>query len=147
MPEAVTRDIISPVKQATDALPNIVKRIEDEIVGRELVPLMEDFFAQELIYYTNDEFINRINDDGVVKEVSWEELNERYNDNAFEPVDGKLVRVADHLGALLEADSSIKHGITSMHLERGRESSLAHYAAGSMINGIDVAKLFSEIVA
>ena len=33
LPEAVTRDIISPVKQATDGLPQIVKRIEDEMVG------------------------------------------------------------------------------------------------------------------
>ena len=31
LPEAVTRDIISPVKQATDDLPNIVKKIENEI--------------------------------------------------------------------------------------------------------------------
>ena len=47
LPESVTRDIISPVKQATDELPSIVKKIEDEIVNRELVPLMEDFFVDE----------------------------------------------------------------------------------------------------
>jgi putative hydrolase of HD superfamily len=34
LPESVTRDIISPVKQATDELPSIVKKIEDEIVNR-----------------------------------------------------------------------------------------------------------------
>ena len=32
LPEAVTRDIISPVKQATDNLPEVVKEIEDTIV-------------------------------------------------------------------------------------------------------------------
>ncbi|HAH61836.1 MAG TPA: hydrolase [Treponema sp.] len=147
LPESVTRDIISPVKQATDELPNIVKRIEDEIVGRELVPLMEPFFVGELMYYTNSEFANRITEkDGTVREVSWKELNDEYNDNSFQPVDGRLVRVSDHLGALLEADSSIKHGITSVHLVRGREGMISHYKTGEMINGIDAGTLFREIV-
>ncbi|MBP3709951.1 MAG: HD domain-containing protein [Treponema sp.] len=146
LPEAVTRDIISPVKQATDRLPSIVKRIEDEIAGRELFPLMEDFFAGELAYYTNDEFTNRIKEKDTVKHVSWEDLNARYNDNSFEPIDGKLVRVADHLAALLEASSSIKHGITSEHLESGKQSLLEHYATGKVINGIDAGKLFRVIV-
>jgi putative hydrolase of HD superfamily len=147
LPESVTRDIISPVKQATDELPNIVKRIEDEIVGRELVPLMEPFFEDELMYYTSSEFTNRIMEkDGISREVSWEDLNNTYNDNSFQPVDGRLVRLSDHLGALLEADSSIKHGITSDHLVRGREGMLAHYRAGEMINGIDAGALFREIV-
>jgi len=147
LPESVTRDIISPVKQATDELPNIVKRIEDEIVGRELVPLMEPFFVDELMYYTSSEFANRITDaDKTTREVSWQELNELYNENSFEPVDGRLVRLSDHLGALLEADSSIKHGITSAHLVRGRNGMLAHYREGEIINGIDAGSLFKEIV-
>ncbi|MCK9168851.1 MAG: HD domain-containing protein [Treponema sp.] len=147
LPESVTRDIISPVKQATDELPDIVKKIEDEIVGRELVPLMESFFVDELMYYTSSEFVNRIKiDNGGMREVSWEELNNTYNNDSFEPVDGRLVRLSDHLGALLEADSSIKHGITSAHLVHGREGMLAHYKAGEIINGIDAGSLFKEIV-
>ena len=63
LPEAVTRDIISPVKQATDELPSIVKRIEDEIVNKELVPLMEDFYSNELMYFISDEFANRIGEE------------------------------------------------------------------------------------
>jgi putative hydrolases of HD superfamily len=147
LPEAVTRDIISPVKQATDALPDIVKRIEDEIVGRELVPLMEPFFFDELMYYTSSEFTNRIKEKNKkMQEVSWDELNNLYNDDSFEPVDGRLVRLSDHLSALLEADSSIKHGITSEHLVHGREGMLSHYKTGEVINGIDAGFLFREIV-
>lgn len=152
LPEAVTRDIISPVKQATDELPQIVKRIEDEIVGRELVPLMEDFYSGELMYWTSDEFENRIRPDGggaaekvsaeKVSFVSFEELNSKYNSDAFSPVDGKLVRLADHLSALLEADISIKHGITSAHLEGGRTNMLKSHPRGTMINGIDAGELF-----
>ena len=147
LPEAVTRDIISPVKQATDELPSIVKRIEDEIVNKELVPLMEPYFSDELMYFTSDEFSNGVKDKkGNAEVVSWEDLNGKYNQDDFSPVDGRTVRIADHLPALLEADSSIKHGITSNHLEYGRNSMISHYKPGETINGIDVGKLFREII-
>ena len=148
LPEAVTRDIISPVKQATDDLPNIVKKIENEIVNKELVPLMEDFFVQEIIDFTSDEFSNRIKDaNGKVVNVSWEELNEKYNEDKFFPIDGKLVRIADHLSALMEADISIKHGITSIHLQNGRDGLLYSYKEDEVVNGINVYNLFYDIVS
>lgn len=145
LPEAVTRDIISPVKQATDELPNIVKKIEDEIVNKELVPLMETFFVDQIIYFTSDEFANRIlNEEGKSQEVTFEDLNEKYSADKYFPVDGKTVRLADHISALMEADISIKHGITSSHLEFGRKNMIEHYR-GKIINGIDAEKLFHEI--
>ena len=146
LPESGTREIISPVKQATDALPNIVKIIEDEIVSKELVPLMEDFYVNEVIYYTNDEFANRIIKDGKVQHVSWEELNTKYNSAEYEPIDGRLVRVCDHFSALMEADISIKHGITSDHLTKGREATLEHYKPGDIIDGINVNDFFNKII-
>jgi len=148
LPEAVTRDIISPVKQATDDLPNIVKKIENEIVNKELVPLMEDFFVQEIIDYTSDEFSNRIkNESGKIQNVNWEELNTKYNNNKYYPIDGRLVRIADHLSALMEADISIKHGITSVHLRNGRDGILNSYKDSEIINGINVFSLFNDIVS
>lgn len=147
LPESVTRDIISPVKQATDDLPNIVKKIENKIVNKELVPLMEDFFAGQLIYYTSEEFSNRISDeDGKIKIVTWDELNSKYNDEKFQPIDGKLVRICDHFSALMEADISIKHGITSAHLQMGIESTLNHYKEGQIINGINVNEFYRKII-
>ena len=148
LPESVTRDIISPVKQATDGLPDIVKKIEDEIVAKELVPLMEDFFRDELIYYTSDEFSDRILDaQKNVKKVSWEDLNNFYNEDELYPVDGRLVRICDHLAALMEADISIKHGITSVHLINGRKGMLSHYDPDEKISGINVYKLFHDITS
>lgn len=151
LPESVTRDIISPVKQATDGLPGIVKRIEDDIVRSELVPLMESFYVEEILYFTNDEFQNRI----LVEEldghksaqtVSWEELRDNYNSDGYSPVDGKLVRLADHLSAFIEADSSIKYGITSRQLTGGRDNILKTYLSGTRINGIDAMQLFWSIM-
>ncbi|MCR4948289.1 MAG: HD domain-containing protein [Treponema sp.] len=147
LPESVTRDIISPVKTATDDLPNIVKKIEDEIVNKELVPLMEPFFADELIYYTSDEFSDRIIDKNhKILHISWDELNNKYNSAEFEPIDGRLVRICDHFSALMEADISIKHGITSDHLIKGRDGTLAHYKKDEIISGINVNELFNRIV-
>ena len=151
LPEAVTRDIISPVKTATDGLPGIVKCIEDEIVKKELVPLMEDFYVDEILYFTSDEFENRIrteNLDGAFASeiVEWTDLCEIYNKNEYSPVDGKTVRIADHLSALIEADSSIKHGITSGHLVSGKEGTMKHYLKTPIINGIDAAALFYSVI-
>lgn len=146
LPESVTRDIISPVKQATDELPNIVKKIEDEIVKKELVPLMDDYFVDEVMYYTNDEFSNRVLIDGKVRAVSWEELNEKYNSEEYNPIDGRLVRICDHFSALMEADISIKYGITSKHLISGREGTINHYKEGEIISGINVHEFFNKII-
>ncbi|MBR6297475.1 MAG: HD domain-containing protein [Treponema sp.] len=147
LPEAVTRDIISPVKQATDGLPSIVKDIEDIIVSRELVPLMEDFYKDEMLYFTSDEFQNRILVDGKIEHVSFEDLNTKYNSDDFNPVDGKMVRLADQYSALLEADSSIRYGITSKQIEDGRMNLIKAYPFGTWINGIDAFKLFDSFNA
>lgn len=145
LPEAVTRDIISPVKQATSGLPSIVKDIEDTIVKNELLPLMEDFYADELLYFTSDEFENRIRFADIdIRHVSFDDLNEKFNKGQYSPVDGRLVRVSDHIAAFLEADSSINYGITSKHLRDGRRNLVKLYPSGQPINGFDVSAFFKE---
>lgn len=147
LPEAVTRDIISPVKQATHDLPQIVKEIEDQIVKRELMPLMDASFRDEIMYLTQNEFENRIcGADGNAELVDFEDLQAKYNADSFNPVDGKLIRAADHISAFVEADCSINYGITSNHLRDGRKKILALYPAGKTINGIDIAGLLREFV-
>ena len=143
LPESVTRDIISPVKRATRGMPAIVKEIEDKIVAKELLPYMEDFYKNEILYFTQNEFENRCLVSGQVRLVSFEDLNERFAADEFRPTDGKLVRVADHYSALLEASLSIAHGITSGQLEAGKANLLAAYPTGCVINGVDAGKLFA----
>lgn len=145
LPEAVTRDIISPVKQATDHLPHIVKEIEDLIVSRELIPLMDESFKDEILYFTAEEFENRIlRPDGSVEVVQYQELADKYGDPKHLAVDGRLIRVADHVSAFIEADSSIQYGITSSHLREGRNNILSQYPVGKMVNGMEVGSFFIE---
>ena len=74
------------------------------------------------------------------------DLNTKYNEEGYQPIDGRLVRICDHLSALMEADISIKHGITSDHLTKGRDGTLAHYKENEIISGINVHELFQSLV-
>jgi len=143
LPEAVTRDIISPVKQATDHLPDVVKEIEERIVKDELLPLMDESFIDEVMYYISDEFENRVIVDKQVKIVNFEELSQKYADKKFKATDGRLVRVADQIAAFVEAESSIKYGITSKHLEEGRKNILGAYPVGTKINNLSTDVFFN----
>lgn len=146
LPEAVTRDIISPVKQATDHLPQIVKQIEDTIVERELVPLMDDSYKDEILYFTAFEFDNKIiNSNGVLEKVTCKELNS-YSSWEFKPVDGTLVRVSDHIAALIEADCSIHYGISSNHLLDGKNNILSIYKNNSIVNDLNFESFFNEFL-
>ena len=124
-----------------------IKNIEDKIVKKELVPLMEPFYRDEILYWTSDEFSNRAVFDDCVLSISFDELNSKFNEDKFNPVDGRLVRVADHLSALLEAHLSIQYGITSKQLENGRSNILKGYEAGKKINGIDAGSLFADFIS
>lgn len=88
------------------------------------------------------------NDTAAVKKVTvvtFDELSTIYNKKGFRAVDGKTVRIADHLSALLEAVVSIKHGVTSRHLTDGVKSLMSTYKKGIFINDINVYDIFSSI--
>ena len=46
----------------------------------------------------------------------------------------------------MEADISIKHGITSDHLKTGIESTLNHYKENEIINGINVNDFYKKVI-
>lgn len=142
LPEAVTRDIISPVKQATDHLPEVVKHIEDEIVAKELLPLMDDYYRDEVLYFIQNEFDNRVCVDGKLLCVESAALDTIYAAPHFRGIDGKLIRAADQIAAFAEADSSIRFGIRSEQLEQGRENILQRYGAGTVVNGLPLELFF-----
>ncbi|MGP1586728.1 MAG: HD domain-containing protein [Treponemataceae bacterium] len=147
LPESVTRDIISPVKQATRQLPAVVKKLEDEIMEQQLVPLMEKFYVDEVLYFTADEFENRICLDNDYKNsvsVSFERLNSEFNCDSFNPVDGCLVRCSDHIAAFIEADCSINHGISSIHLIDGKNNIKKLYPKGKVISGFSIGDFLAE---
>lgn len=141
LPEVSTRDIISPVKSAAD-LEDIIKDYENERMKEEVLPLIPRNWHLEMKYFTEDEFQNRINEQGQTQTgVKFEEINKKYNDDKFSPLDGELIKACDKLAAFIEANLSIEYGITSKYLEEGRENIYAPYK-NIKVSGTDFGRIF-----
>ena len=141
IPEVLTRDIVSPVKSSVAGLDDIIKEIEDEQMHRVIYPLVPESIKKDLDFYTQDEFISRIVKDGVAQPVSSDDINEKYNNDEFNPIDGEIIRACDHLSAYLEVYLSVKSGIQSEQLQSGYHSLFQKYE-NKIIAGIDFGQLF-----
>jgi len=124
LPEAVTRDIISPVKNSVSGLSNIISSIEDEMMGKEVFPLIEESWHEQINYFIKDEFCSKIKRNGNIEYVTSLEINKRFNSDEFSPIDGELIKISDHLAAFIEAYVAISAGIKTRHLEDGMNSIL-----------------------
>ena len=143
LPEVLTKDIISPIKTSIKGLEGIIKDYEEDQMKNRLLPLLPVSWRKEMRYFTQDEFENKIKIDGkIINGVSYAELNTLYNKDEFYPLDGKIIKACDKLTAFIEADISIKHGITSKHLEEGRKNIYEKFK-NKNVSGIDFGKLFN----
>ncbi len=129
LPELLTRDIISPVKQSSEAMASLIRMCEEEeLAGRIFGPLDEageTEFTTRLRWWLGldhgSEFSERVQENGHGRVVdSFEELDADWDDNSFNPLDGALVKACDTLSAFLEADDSIRNGISSSYLVSAR---------------------------
>lgn len=145
LPESVTRDIIAPVKYSTKEFPKVIKDIESEIVSEILMPSVPDFMEAEIKYYTEDEFEDRIQINDKITFLSEGEID-KYDDPAQNGVDGKLLKAADHIAALIEADQSIEMGVVSHHLTSGLNNMLEKYLKDGIISNIDLRPFFIEFI-
>ena len=120
LPEALTRDITSPIKNAVEGLADTIKRYENLQMEEKIQPLVPPEWYRMLSYFTDSEFENRIIKDGqVVTGLTFKQLDADYNDGKFCPVDGEVISGCDKLAAFIEAVESIRNGITSKHLQEG----------------------------
>lgn len=116
LPEAATRDIISPVKNSSEQFENLIKEIELEMAELEIYPLIEEDWIDEIKYFTQDEFVEKARDKDKTINPTPEQSLKSYNEDRFSPYDGELVRAADHLSAFVEAWSSCASGVRSDEL-------------------------------
>lgn len=122
LPEVLTRDIVSPVKSSVEGLEEIIKEYERIHLEEIILPLIPSSMREEVLYYLQDEFSNRIIRDGQIqKDVTPDDMMTIYNTDACSPVDGDLIKLCDKLAAFIEASLSIKYGIKSFHLEEGKK--------------------------
>ena len=138
LPEALTRDIIAPIKQGVIGLDEILKEYERMLIEEKILPLVPKNIQKELEILITEEFENKlITENGYIKVDVAEDLL------GHKGIDGKLIKVADHLGAFIEAYMSIKHGIKSPELINAVEY-LSRKYKNFKILGIDVSKYFMK---
>ncbi|NYB52039.1 MAG: HD domain-containing protein [Methanobacteriaceae archaeon] len=142
LPEVLTKDIISPVKGSVEGLKEIIKDYEDYQMKEELLPLLPRPWHEDMKYFSESEFENKIILEQKVKMgVSFQDLNQKYNEDVFAPLDGELLSAVDRLAAFIEAKLSIDHGIKSDELEQAAENIYQDYK-GRKISGIDFGRIF-----
>jgi putative hydrolase of HD superfamily len=130
LPELLTRDIISPVKKSVQPIADLIKEYEDREVKRRVLDVLEQGgygdLADRLAFFlgieVGSEFTCAIRDQGEIPArvlaVEWEDLHGRYNDDRYDPKDGRLLKVCDSLAAFIEAYTALRHGIASDQLQQ-----------------------------
>lgn len=145
LPEALTRDIISPVKYSVDELSEIiaeyeVAKIEDDILPNIPINIQEEFsYILGISKGIKEEFANKVKIDGNITEV--DDIN-KYNLDKYEAIDGLTLKQCDKLSAFVEASLSISHGIKSKELISGKKEILKGLKE---INGVDFKQIALDI--
>ena len=148
LPEALTKDIITPVKYSVSGLDDLISAYEIEKIQNDILPLIPSHIQQEFSYLLGiydevhkDEFLNKIFTDKV-KIVS---SLEHYNEDRFNPIDGEALKAFDRLAAFIEATISIYHGVKSNELTKGKTEIKEKIRQKGAIGGVDFYRLTEEI--
>lgn len=144
LPEALTRDIITPVKYCVDELSDIIAEYEIEKIQENILPNIPEILHDEFSYILGlydgikEEFQNKIYEDKIqiVDDVS------KYNSNKYNAIDGLALKQCDKLSAFVEASLSISHGIKSKELISGKKEILKGLKE---VQGVDFKAIATQI--
>lgn len=139
LPEVLTRDIVAPVKRSIPDLDRIIKSIESAWFEEKIYPLLPDSWHEEIRYFVEDEFANRIRIDG--KRVDTQ-ITPEHNEHCYDPLDGTVIKACDQLAAYVEAFLSIRHGIRSKHLTDGLSIYRLYDGEKGIVSGVDFGAVF-----
>jgi putative hydrolase of HD superfamily len=145
LPEALTRDIITPVKYSVDDLSDIIAEYEIKKIQDAILPNIPEFMHDEFCYIlgmykdSKDEFANRIYQNG---EITLVDDVSKYNMDKYNVIDGEALKQCDKLSAFVEASLSISHGIKSKELINGKKQIMKGLKE---INGINFHAIATKI--
>ncbi|EDM23769.1 HD domain-containing protein [Caminibacter mediatlanticus] len=138
LPEALTRDIIAPIKQGVVGLDEILKEYEKMLIEEKILPLAPKNIQNELKIFITEEFSNKI-----IIGDSYKKVDVAEDLLGQKGIDGSLVKVADHFAAFVEAIMSIKHGIKSPELKEAIKMLEKKYK-NKKVYSIDLSKFFKK---
>lgn len=119
LPEALTRDIISPVKKSVKGIGSLIRQYEEEEMReRVLEPLRREGYAEvadRLTYFlgldVGSEYCETVRINGRSEEVeNFEAVQSSFNEDHFDAKDGRLLKICDILAAFMEAYSAVRTG-------------------------------------
>ena len=145
LPEALTRDIISPVKYSVDELSDLISEYEITKIEDDILPYVPESIQEEFSYLlglydgVKDEFLDKTNLDGIPTVT--ENLHQ-YNEDKYDVIDGLALKQCDKLSAFVEASLSISHGIKSKELINGKKQILESLKE---IQGVDFKAIAEQI--
>jgi putative hydrolase of HD superfamily len=116
LPEAVTRDIVHPVKYAIPEMQETIEKIEEEFTAKKILPFLKKNWQKDMLYYLNYDHQNWIKKNGKKQTVTLKELNEDYNQDKFNPLDGEIIKFADNFSTFLEVYSTTQTGLMPPHM-------------------------------
>ena len=90
------------------------------------------------------EFKATINRDGVITEVTDEQLAGECDQDSLDPKDGPLLKVCDSLAAYIEAHTALKNGISSDQLHHALYRIRQRYNESPTIAGVQVSALLAD---
>lgn len=147
-PEALTRDIISPVKYSVSGLDEIISEFEIKMIEEEILVYLPENIIKPFKYLLGlygdnqkDEFLNKINENGIVIVDNLE----GYNEDKYNAIDGLALKNCDRISAFIEATLSISHGVKSKELIQGREHIKEALQEKGRMEKVDFYKLALEI--
>lgn len=143
LPEVLTRDIISPVKRSVPGLDELIKKIEERLVAEKILPLLPYSWHEDILYYTQNEFSNRVRINGKAEQTTIEKINAKYNEPGYHAIDGAVLKGCDNLAAFVEVWLSQRYGISSPRMEEGECAIRAQYK-DKVIGGINFGRVYDE---
>lgn len=123
IPEVLTKDVISPIKENVSGLAVLLEEYENEAVDSVIMPLLKKEWVNEFSNMALRPFVN-------------------LDDPVFGKRNGIDLKACDLLGAFIEANVSQRYGITSSALRNGEADIRAKLAIRG--KGIDAEKLISD---
>jgi len=142
LPEVLTRDIVSPVKNSVEGLDDLIKEYEKQAMEERILPLLPPSWRAGIRYFTENEFRNKLCPEGVPVPVLLEsDIGEDQNRDSLNPIDGRIIEACDKLAAYIEASHSIRLGLAPQALADGKRNIYARFGR-SVISGFPMGQLF-----
>lgn len=152
LPELLTRDIISPVKGASQEIGDLIHEYEIRELDRVVLrPLKEGGYseiADRLEYLlgleVGSEFKATVCRDGEIVVAAESQMSGEYNQDSLDPKDGPLLKVCDSLAAYIEAHTALKNGISSDQLHQALFRIRSRYNEIPVVAGVQVSALLAD---